>query len=146
MIDRKRKSGQAVRSPRAVVARHRMKNAHVVRSTRDSARKSAVDVQEFRDGLGLSRKVFSRLCGYSERTIAEWEAGKRLSAGTEKRIVELMRLERALCGVMKKSFVGEWLQTPNAAFRGLKPIEVIERGEIDRIWRMIHQLQSGEPA
>jgi hypothetical protein len=34
---------------------------------------------------------------------------------------------------------------PNEAFGGLKPLEVIERGEIDRIWQMIHLLRSGTP-
>ncbi len=32
-----------------------------------------------------------------------------------------------------------------AAFSGLKPIEVIERVDVDRIWRMIYELQSGIP-
>ena len=29
---------------------------------------------------------------------------------------------------------------------GLKPIEVIERGEVDRIWQMIYYLRSGVPS
>jgi hypothetical protein len=41
--------------------------------------------------------------------------------------------------------VGEWLKTPNEAFDGSTPLQVIERGESDRIWRMIYQLQTGEP-
>jgi hypothetical protein len=36
-----------------------------------------------------------------------------------------------------------WLATPNEAFDGLKPLEVIERGEIDRLWNMIFHLESG---
>ena len=36
-----------------------------------------------------------------------------------------------------------WLDTPNDAFDGLKPLEVIERGEIDRLWNMIFYLESG---
>ena len=37
----------------------------------------------------------------------------------------------------------EWLDTPNDAFDGLKPLEIIERGEIDRLWNMIFYLESG---
>jgi hypothetical protein len=37
----------------------------------------------------------------------------------------------------------QWLQTPNPAFGELKPLEVIERGEIDRLWSMIFYLESG---
>jgi hypothetical protein len=38
------------------------------------------------------------------------------------------------------------LDTPNDAFGGLKPLEVIERGEIDRLWNMIFYLESGVPS
>jgi hypothetical protein len=33
----------------------------------------------------------------------------------------------------------------NHAFGGLKPLEVIERGEIDRLWNMVYELRSGMP-
>jgi hypothetical protein len=39
--------------------------------------------------------------------------------------------------------ISSWLDTPNEAFDGLKPLEVIERGEIDRLWNMIFYLESG---
>lgn len=35
--------------------------------------------------------------------------------------------------------------TPNDAFDGLKPLETIERGEIDRLWDMAYRLRSGMP-
>jgi hypothetical protein len=34
----------------------------------------------------------------------------------------------------------------NPAFDGSTPLQVIERGETDRIWRMVYELESGEPA
>jgi DNA-binding transcriptional regulator YiaG len=98
-----------------------------------------------RKRFGLSRKLFSRLSGYSERAIAEWESGKSLSGASRQRMVELERLQHGLAQIMNEEFVGEWLQTPNAAFNGLKPVEVIERGEIDRLWRMVYLVESGVP-
>ena len=41
---------------------------------------------------------------------------------------------------------GPWLKDPNPAFDGSTPLQVIERGETDRIWRMVYELESGEPA
>ena len=61
-------------------------------------------------------------------------------------MTELARLADALSEVIKEDSVGKWLQTPNEAFDGLKPLEVIERGEPDRIWSMIYFLRSGVPA
>jgi hypothetical protein len=46
---------------------------------------------------------------------------------------------------MKPKFILQWLHNPNEAFDGLKPLEVIARGQIDRIWRMIFYLESGMP-
>jgi hypothetical protein len=42
-------------------------------------------------------------------------------------------------------YLSEWLSTPNKAFGDLKPIDVIERGEADRLWSMICALESGQP-
>ncbi|MFO0865772.1 MAG: antitoxin Xre/MbcA/ParS toxin-binding domain-containing protein [Gemmataceae bacterium] len=42
--------------------------------------------------------------------------------------------------------MGSWLQTPNETFDGLKPLEVIDRGESDRLWQMIYFLRSGTAA
>lgn len=60
-----------------------------------------------------------------------------------RRLNELSRLTKALSGVIKKESLADWLQLPNKAFDGLKPLEVIERGESDRIWSMIFLLRSG---
>jgi transcriptional regulator with XRE-family HTH domain len=103
-------------------------------------------VAELRQALGLSRKLFARLTGFSERAIADWEAGKKLSEATRQRMSEMQRLQQGLARVMRREFIGEWLQTPNEALAGLKPIEAVERGEIDRLWRMIYMLESGQPS
>ena len=46
---------------------------------------------------------------------------------------------------MKPETLGEWIKTPNDAFEGSTPLQVIERGEADRLWRMIYHLETGEP-
>ena len=43
-------------------------------------------IAELREALGLTRKLFSRLTGYSERAIAEWEGGKQLGDASRQRI------------------------------------------------------------
>lgn len=119
---------------------------HVSRSpTAIPAESSSVDVAALRRTLGLTRKLFSRLTGYSERALAKWEGQEALAAASRQRMREIQRLQQALASVMKPEFVGTWLQTPNDAFGGLKPIEVVERGEVDRLWWMIHELESGTP-
>jgi DNA-binding transcriptional regulator YiaG len=105
----------------------------------------ALSVTSLRKELGLNRKLFSRLTGYSERALAKWEAGEKLSGASLQKMIEMGRLQQGLAAVMKSDFIPQWLQTPNDAFDGLKPIEVVERGEIDRIWHMVYELESGMP-
>src|SRR5262245_44375895 len=94
-------------------------------------------VAELRQSLGLTRKLFSRLTGYSERAIAEWESGKEQSDSSRQRLMEIHRLREALTLVVPTEQVGSWLLEPNKALDGFKPLEIIERGEIDRIWRLL---------
>ncbi len=63
----------------------------------------------------------------------------------KKTIGELPHLVEALSDVVEPGSIGLWLQTPNDAFDGLKPMELIERGEIDRLWNMVFELRSGMP-
>ena len=98
---------------------------------------------EVRRKLGVSRKVFSRLTGFSERAIANWESGGRPDEPGLRRIRETERFQARLAEVVEPAAIPAWLDTPNDAFGGLKPLEVIERGEIDRLWNMIFYLESG---
>ena len=102
-----------------------------------------LSVGTVRGRLGLSRKLFSRLAGFSERAIADWEGGKPVSEPGLRRIKELDRFRDRLSEVVSADAIPAWLDTPNEAFDGLKPLEVIERGEIDRLWNMIFYLESG---
>ena len=97
--------------------------------------------------MGLNRADFARLVGLSERSVAAWEGGADLKESSLRTIVEIGRLYAKL----RQSFaspeqLAAWLKTPNKAFAGSQPIQVIERGEVDRIWRMIYFLESGSPS
>jgi DNA-binding transcriptional regulator YiaG len=100
-------------------------------------------VAALRAKLRVSRKVFSRLTGFSERALADWERGKAVSEPGLRRMREIERLQERLAEVVRADVIPQWLETPNQAFDGLKPLEIIERGQIDRLWRMLFYLESG---
>ena len=52
-------------------------------------------------------------------------------------------LER-LARMMKPAQVQRWLRRPNAAFDDSTPLQVAERGELDRIGRLLYDLESGQ--
>ena len=105
--------------------------------------KRAIAVLGVRNRLGVSQEELARITGYSVRAVAGWEAGKKLSGAARQKVMETERLRAALAEIVPPAELGEWMRTPNLAFEGQTPIQVIERGEADRIWRMIIQIDSG---
>ena len=81
----------------------------------------------------------------SPRSVTKWSQGETPSAKQEKALVEMDRLLDGLSRVMEPVQVGRWLKQPNTAFDGSTPLQVVERGEMDRIWRMLYDLESGQP-
>ncbi|OYP30405.1 hypothetical protein CGZ80_22380 [Rhodopirellula sp. MGV] len=100
---------------------------------------------ELRYQLGMARPVFGRIVNVAERTIAKVESGGEAADKLLRPYNEVYRLWAALCELVEPESLGQWFQLPNESFDGLKPIEVIERGEIDRLWDMVFELQSGMP-
>jgi DNA-binding transcriptional regulator YiaG len=101
-----------------------------------------ISVGVIRQNFGVSQEELARVTGYSTRSIAGWEAGQTLSDSARQKLTETERLRAALSQLMPKQDLGEWLRTPNEAFEGQSPIQVIERGESDRLWRMIFQIDA----
>ena len=102
-------------------------------------------VKDFCKAYGVTQGTFTRLTGFSPRAVANWAQGQKPSTSTERRLIELNRIFESLEELIAKAAIGPWLKEPNPAFDGSTPLQVIERGETDRIWRMIYELQSGEP-
>lgn len=100
---------------------------------------------ELRERLQMPRVVFGRVVNVSERTIAKVEADAEQVEKLRRPYNEVFRLSEALSEVVEPKALGAWFATPNSAFDGLKPIEVIERGEIDRLWEVAYRLRSGMP-
>lgn len=100
---------------------------------------------ELRYILGLAREAFGRLVNVSVRAIADVESNQKKVGKLQRNYVEVKRLCDALSEVVEPESLGDWFDTPNDAFAGLKPVEVIERGEIDRLWEMFYRLRSGMP-
>jgi transcriptional regulator with XRE-family HTH domain len=104
-------------------------------------------LSRLRHEMGLNRADFARMVGLSERSVATWETGAELKESSLRTIVEIGRLYAKLSqSFASPEQLATWLKTPNKAFGGSQPLQVIERGEIDRIWRMIYFLESGSPS
>ena len=105
-----------------------------------------VAIKNFATRYQISHDTLTRMTGFSLRAISNWAQGSKPSSSTSRRFTETKRLFEALERLVSPEAIGAWLKDPNPAFDGSTPLQVIERGETDRIWRMMHELESGEPA
>ncbi len=103
------------------------------------------DVNSLCDTYGLRREELGRLTGFSLRAMAGWASGKPPSHPAKRRLHEVRRLLDALAEIVEPESIPRWLHRPNSAFDRLTPLQVIELGEIDRLWAMVHDLRSGQP-
>jgi transcriptional regulator with XRE-family HTH domain len=111
------------------------------------SRVSGETLVRLRQDLGLNLADFGRMVGLSERSVSTWEAGVDLKESSLRNIVAIGRLYSKLRTFFPSTEqLSNWLKTPNRAFAGSQPLQVIERGEIDRLWRMVYFLESGEPS
>jgi DNA-binding transcriptional regulator YiaG len=84
---------------------------------------------ELRDKLAMTREVFGRLVNVSVRAISAAELNQKNVAKLQRPYAEVARLYEALSDVVEPPTIGRWFVTPNDALGGLKPIEVVERGD-----------------
>ncbi len=102
-------------------------------------------IDKMAEKFGLGQETLSRMTGFSLRAVAGWSKGKAPSTPVRRALIEMDRLLDNLSRLMKPTDVGRWLKSPNSALDGATPVQVIESGQTDRIWRLLYFLESGEP-
>lgn len=112
-------------------------------ATWQQARTSGRALYSWRRHVGLNRGTFAGLANFSERTLATYEKHKTLPATVRPQVNEAVRLVNALLEIIPAGDLPTWLKAPNPGFGGQKPWTLIQKGERDVIWRMIHQTQQG---
>jgi hypothetical protein len=125
------------------VRRRSFAGAKMKASSLMASQKSELDVRRLSSTYHLSNEVVSRVTGASPRTVSYWNAGLAPQRSSAQKIREVTRLFDALSDIIKAKAIGPWLQRPNEAFDGSTPLQVMERGENDRLWRMIWQIREG---
>ena len=107
------------------------------------AQRSGPALYSWRKTVGLNRPTFAWLASVSERTLATYEKLPQFSAPAKAQVTEAVRLIKALSELIPMHQLTAWLQSPNPGFDGRSPKELIEAGERDLLWEMIHQTRHG---
>jgi DNA-binding transcriptional regulator YiaG len=101
------------------------------------------EVRAHRRRYGLSQTLLARLLDVSLRTVSGAESGPATPAQLRRNFAQTTRLCEALAEAMDADFVGQWLDQPNEMLGGLKPVEAIERGQLDLVWQVVEGLRAG---
>ena len=106
--------------------------------------KSGSALRNWRKERGISRPLFAQIADCSERSLATYEGKAKLPVKFSRPVAESVRLVQALQELAgDNAALKDWLQKPNAAFEEKSPLSLIKGGEVDVLWRMVHQLRQG---
>jgi DNA-binding transcriptional regulator YiaG len=108
-----------------------------------SSQPAGAEVRKLRGSHGLSQGLLARLLDVSLRSVSGLESGSVAPAQLRRNLVQVTRLCGALAEAMESGYVGRWLDEPNEMLGGLKPVEAVERGQIDLVWQVVEGLRSG---
>ena len=104
---------------------------------------SVETVRKLAQQSGLTLDSLARMLRISRRAVAAWLSGQEPSRSNKVRLIEFGRMYQALSELVQPSAIGPWLEKSNPSLQGSTPLQVIERGESDRIWRIVWQLREG---
>jgi hypothetical protein len=92
---------------------------------------------------GMNFDMLAKALRVSRRSISGWISGREPERINRVRINEFGRLVAQLHTIIKPETLSTWWNQPVANFGGSTPLQVLERGETDRLWRMIWEIREG---
>jgi transcriptional regulator with XRE-family HTH domain len=92
-------------------------------------------LRDLRDAFRLSRERLARLIGVSAKTVERWEAKPTRPARDDirARMAQLGEIAELGAAVYTRERLADFLDAPLSEFDGLTPLQLIERGQADRV-------------
>jgi transcriptional regulator with XRE-family HTH domain len=91
----------------------------------------------------LSERDIARATGAGVSTVGAWLRRTRSPRGERaERLAELSAIVERLARVIKPTYIPVWLHKPVPALDDEKPIDVLAKGEWQRVARLISELES----
>jgi transcriptional regulator with XRE-family HTH domain len=98
-------------------------------------RVAPVQPRDLREAFHLSRERLARLIGVSAKTVERWEAKPTQPARDEirARMAQLREIAELGAAVYTRERLADFMVAPLAEFEGLTPLQLIERGQAERV-------------
>ncbi|MGD9891336.1 MAG: transcriptional regulator [Dehalococcoidia bacterium] len=109
---------------------------------------SIISAGRIRAALAISRERMARLLDVTAKTVARLEEHNRLPSNptTATRLAQIQEIVDLGLVVFTQDGFAQFMSTPFPAFRGLTALQLIERGETERVVGALASLHDGNPA
>ena len=100
-----------------------------------TVRAAPLGPRDLREAFRLSRERLARLLGVSAKTVERWEAKPTRPARDEirMRMAQLREIAELGATIYTREDLADFLDAPLAEFDGRTALQLIERGEADRV-------------
>lgn len=114
-----------------------------VRQLEIRAAKHAIKLAD--DSLGLNNAQMASAIGVNERTLYRYKNAENApSPAVIDRLGKIREIDQLLSEIFKdKNAQFEWLYSAAPVYRGRRPIDLIKKGELDKIISTLSGIQSG---
>lgn len=99
-------------------------------------------VRELRKS-GLPQVAIAEATGADERSVRNWEQMRSISRAYEDRVRTLREVVLALDDSLSPAGIRQWLYAKNRHLKGARPIDLLQRGEGDRVLRAAQSFIEG---
>ena len=92
------------------------------------------------EGFEISLNDANQIIQAAPLTRTEWLTGQTVVQSTVARAINLHKLQLALSEIVGSENLPKWIRQPNPALAGQTPIQLLEQGQSDRLWQLVHQI------
>lgn len=93
---------------------------------------------------GITQTELSRAVGAAERTVQTWAAGTSQPTGVRaQRLLDVQLIVRLLSDTYAREGIRIWLHSRNRNLDLERPIDLLERGEIDAVLEEANRISGG---
>jgi len=101
-------------------------------------------IENIESAIAISAREVAQLLNTRPETISRWRGGKAVpQPKLRDHLLQLWWLTVQLSELYDPKAAHLWLFSPNERLSGERPVDAIQRGDIDRILKIVEQLKDG---
>lgn len=101
-------------------------------------------IEQITGDFSISIETLARFLNTTSRTVMRWKKeGVNPSSYHRERLEKIAYIDRRLRQVLKPDAIERWLHAYNDSLGGKRPVDLLAKGQYDRLLSAIAQLEEG---